>query len=584
VLLAAALLAGLAVVAGSPTAQAAPPVGAATVTGGHADWGVRASFRSYVTGPIAQGSVTVSDGVTTNGDGSFRWPGAAGAYDAGAVDAGFDGTVRFVGHAGALDMTVSGLEVVITSATTGTLYADVVSKSFEDGELDTYTDVAFATLDLTGITPSESGSTFTWSAIPATLTADGSAAFSSFYPAGTVLDPVTASLDLQAVPAWQPQITLSKTTGIDPAGETVTVTGTGFDPGANISTRPPVPVGMPTGVYVVFGRFADTWAPSSGAPSSARRVIDQKWPLPGASKAAAEAAFGPNPQYVVLQPDGRFTTTLQMAPNESFTGNYGVATYAAGGAAPNPSQETFTPISFLAPTGTDAGSHVPAFELKGNKDQTKFKVEITNHDTNEFLVSPADVDVTVEVNGIATTDPVVPTSTNTKKIKAGKVGAYSYEWAHGASLQAGDVVEVTACVTVPDDDSPSNNCSTTVSPSTPFDLSTTATLATVSSKKSSVVFKATALNVGGATVLLRPDDVDHQLFVNDAPAGGTVTSRTELGKRKLVKPTKQAGYSFTWEYGSVSVGDVVKVVTCVPVPGDVTPGDNCAEASYVVVK
>lgn len=581
--LAAAVLATVAFVGGSAPAGAAPP-GDAAVSGGHADWGVRATFRSYVTGPIAQGSITTGDGVTTNTDGSFRWPDASGTYDAGALDADFRGSVHFVGHAGALDMTMSGLNVVVTSATSGTLYADLVSKAFDDGEFDTYDDVAFATLDLTGITPSETGSTLTWADVPATLTADGSTAFSSFYPAGTTLDPITFALDLEEAPAWNPQLVVSKSTGIDPAGEMITVTGTGFDPNANISTRPPVPPGMPTGVYVLFGRFADTWEPSAGAPGSARRVIDQKWPLPAASKAAAEAAFGPNPQYVVMQPDGSFTTTLNVAPNETFTGNYGIVTMAAGGAAANASQETFTPISFATETGTDAAASMPYFDTKGNKDETKFKVAVTNVDANQFTIAPTDIDISIEVNGVAVDDPITATSINPKKLKATKTGSFGFAWAHGDSLQAGDVIEVTACVTVSRDDGPSNNCATTVTPSGSLDIATATTLKTITSRKTGVTFKSTATNAGGANVLLRPDDVAYSLFINDLPVGGSVMSKTELGKRKLVKPTKHAGYSFVWSTGSVSIGDVVKVVACVPVPGDVTPGNNCSQASYTVVK
>ena len=41
-------------------------------------------------------------------------------------------------------------------------------------------------------------------------------------------------------PTWDPQIQVSKTSGIDAAGETLTVTGTGFDPAANTGTRPPL--------------------------------------------------------------------------------------------------------------------------------------------------------------------------------------------------------------------------------------------------------------------------------------------------------------------------------------------------------
>ena len=53
---------GLAV-ATSSTASAAPQ----DVTSGGLDWGVKASFRSYVAGPIAQGSITLGGGATLRG-------------------------------------------------------------------------------------------------------------------------------------------------------------------------------------------------------------------------------------------------------------------------------------------------------------------------------------------------------------------------------------------------------------------------------------------------------------------------------------------------------------------------------------
>lgn len=326
--------------AASGTAVLGTEVAGAAEPGASLTWGVKESFRSYVTGPVADGTVTPGGGVTVDGD-AFVFPavdGAEGAPDAFA--AGFEGSVQFVGHGGALDLTVADVRVEVDGAS-GTLVADVASKSLDDEEIVEYPAVELADLDLTAVTPTEAGGFLTWTGVPATLTGEGEPAFADFYDAGTALDPLTITLP----EAEAPTVTVSRSTGLNPYGETITVTGTGFDPGANLSTRPPVPVGMPTGVYVIFGRFADDWRPSQGAPGSARTVLDQMWPLPAASKAAAEAAFGPNPQYAVLDEDGSFEVELdaELVPGD---GNFGVYTYAAGGAAPNAEQETFTPIAF----------------------------------------------------------------------------------------------------------------------------------------------------------------------------------------------------------------------------------------------
>lgn len=140
---------------------------------------------------------------------------------------------------------------------------------------------------------------------------------------------------------WEPKIELSKSTDINPAGEVITVTGSGFDPAANIGTRPPFS-GQAAGVYVIFGTFADTWRPSDGAASSTRHVIQQKWAVPPAVWATVG---GTNPQYVQLNADGTFTAQLTITPDAAASGDYAVVTYAGSGAV-NADQELYEPITF----------------------------------------------------------------------------------------------------------------------------------------------------------------------------------------------------------------------------------------------
>lgn len=255
--------------AAPPTGAADPPTGV-TVTGGWADWGVRSSFRSYITGPIAQGSISTADGATTNADGTFNFPDASGTSEVAGVEAAFGGSVHFTGHDGALEMTISDLRVVL-DADTGVLQADVESKSFETGEPTSFPDVTFATLDLNGIEATEDADVFTWTDIPALLTQDGSEAFAEFYPAGTALDPLDLTLAFgdttPSTPSTPTTADTSSSTGstatssstttvpstetpsgtrtgtgpegqvltvtpadhLDPAGTTVSVTGSGYD-------------------------------------------------------------------------------------------------------------------------------------------------------------------------------------------------------------------------------------------------------------------------------------------------------------------------------------------------------------------
>jgi hypothetical protein len=342
---------------------------AATVSGGSLDWGVKQSFRTYISGPIAHGTITTSDGATKNADGTFRFPSATGSVDADAdtAELAFTGKVQFTGHDGLLDMTIDDIRVTLTGSG-GTLVADVVSKSLSTGQLTTYDDVEFATLADTDLTGADG--TATGTGIGATLTTAGAPAFADFYPAGTALDPLSFSVTTAPDPVWTPAVTVSRTSGLDPAGETVTVTGSGFDPAANVGTRPPL-AGQPTGVYLVFAKLGEPWRPSEGAPSTARTVLDQKWVLPAASRAVLDPA-GTNPDYVELGADGTFSATLDVAAvtegvADCAVDTCGVITYAAGGAV-NAAHELFTPLSFTTtepttPTTPEAQGEVTTARL-----------------------------------------------------------------------------------------------------------------------------------------------------------------------------------------------------------------------------
>ncbi|MGW4276350.1 HtaA domain-containing protein, partial [Streptomyces seoulensis] len=183
----------------APAAHAASRV----VQGGRLDWGIKSSFQSYVTGPIAQGSYTLSGGAATVGASSFRFPSASGAYDGstGAFRAGFAGGVRFVGHKSPgggyqLDLTLSRPTVRVTGST-GTLYVDVVSKAKGTGAVTTSPQVPFAALSLSGIDMRGAGDRVVLNNLPATLTAQGAKSFAGYYTAGTPLDPVSLSADVR---------------------------------------------------------------------------------------------------------------------------------------------------------------------------------------------------------------------------------------------------------------------------------------------------------------------------------------------------------------------------------------------------
>ncbi|MGW9341569.1 HtaA domain-containing protein [Streptomyces albidoflavus] len=186
------------------TARAADRI----VQGGRLDWGVKSSFQSYVTGPIAQGSYTLQGGAATVGASQFRFHSATGSYnpDTGAFSAGFSGGVRFLGHpkngGHELDLTIARPTVRISGGS-GTLYADMTSKAKGTGQVTTSAQVPLATLNVSGIEMRGGGGPIGLSNLPATLTSQGARAFAGYYTAGTALDPVSLSADLLAA-AQQP--------------------------------------------------------------------------------------------------------------------------------------------------------------------------------------------------------------------------------------------------------------------------------------------------------------------------------------------------------------------------------------------
>ncbi|MGY0023582.1 HtaA domain-containing protein [Streptomyces sp. cg35] len=172
------------------------------VQGGRLDWGLKSSFQSYITGPIAKGSYSLTGGAATVGASQFRFHSATGTYDGstGSFTSSFSGGVHFVGHKKSdgsyeLDMTISRPTVRISGGS-GTLYVDVVSKAKGTGTVTSSSQVPFATLALGGIDMKGDGNAVTLNNLPATLTAQGAKSFAGYYTAGTALDPVSLSADV----------------------------------------------------------------------------------------------------------------------------------------------------------------------------------------------------------------------------------------------------------------------------------------------------------------------------------------------------------------------------------------------------
>ncbi|MFD7530402.1 HtaA domain-containing protein [Streptomyces sp. NPDC059849] len=204
----------LAAVLGALLPATAAQAAGRTVQGGRLDWGIKSSFQSYVTGPIANGSWSLTGGAATVGGSQFRFHSATGSYDpaTGALGSAFAGGVHFLGHRKSdgsheLDLTISRPTVRIAGGS-GTLYADMVSKDRGTGRVTSAAQVPLATLGLSGIDMKGGSTPVALRNVPATLTAQGAKSFAGYYTAGTPLDPVSLSVDTSA-PAGKPAATKS---------------------------------------------------------------------------------------------------------------------------------------------------------------------------------------------------------------------------------------------------------------------------------------------------------------------------------------------------------------------------------------
>ncbi|MEE1789157.1 HtaA domain-containing protein [Streptomyces sp. SP17BM10] len=188
----------------APTATAQVPA-RTEFADGALDWGVRRTFRDYVTGAIAQGRWELGAGAA-DGGAFYRWSPAKGAYDpaTGALTASFTGTVRFTGlRAGGtdgLDLTLANPGVTVADGR-GHLLADVSGRT-PDGARQQLTGAELAVFDPTGLKPE--GGLLKAVELPLKLTETGAKAFGGLYPAGTEMDPLSFAVALDPAAALPP--------------------------------------------------------------------------------------------------------------------------------------------------------------------------------------------------------------------------------------------------------------------------------------------------------------------------------------------------------------------------------------------
>lgn len=197
--LATALLGGVLLLPAAPAAAATEaPAEGCTIADASIAWGFKESFRSYISGSIANGTWEVLDGATYETP-SFGFSGGTGTADLqnGTGSIAFAGGIHFTGHDGLLDTTIANPTIEMTGPDEGRLLLDLRSVPMEaamagETEAETLSQVPFADLDLTGASLVRDGEqlTITGDAVPAVITAEGFEAFGSYEP-GSALDPIS---------------------------------------------------------------------------------------------------------------------------------------------------------------------------------------------------------------------------------------------------------------------------------------------------------------------------------------------------------------------------------------------------------
>lgn len=278
------------------------------VTGATLEWGLKESFRTYISGPIARGDISL-DGTARSDSGEFIWSNGSGAYDvdSNAGEVSYSGSVHFTGHAGALDMTISNPRIAVTGPMSATLYVDVVSAGYNGTADMNETGVAFATLTLPAGIQAADGESITWNGATAVLTEDGAAGFAGFYSAGSALDPVTFTFPLVEDAPVTPVLALDGSSTVRQGGQ-LSVSGSGFEPGEELSA-------LVHSDPVDLGTFT----------ASDAGTVNVRWTIP------ADFATGPH-SLVVTRPDGT-TATAYFTVAAAVTGGSGSDGGARGSGA-----------------------------------------------------------------------------------------------------------------------------------------------------------------------------------------------------------------------------------------------------------
>ncbi len=185
-----------ALVLAAPTAAQADTASGCEITDGTLSWGVKESFRAYISGSIANGEWETSDGAAYETP-DFRWTDGTGSFDpeTGMGSVSFVGAVHFTGHDGVLDLVLANPTIAFEDDGGAALLLDAKSNDME-GDVAVDTEQEWVGEIVTGTELEPADGALAIEDAPTTLTDSGAKAFAGFYEAGTDLDPVSVAIDL----------------------------------------------------------------------------------------------------------------------------------------------------------------------------------------------------------------------------------------------------------------------------------------------------------------------------------------------------------------------------------------------------
>lgn len=225
------------------------PDATCTVQTSELKWGVKTSFRNYISGSIANGEWTTDNGASYETP-NFIWKSGSGSFGADLEEGSvaFIGSIHFTGHGGVMKLDLKDPELVFVGGDSAQLVVGVGSTATGGAEL-AYERVAMAKVDLSeGKTPDDKS--LALKDAPVVLTAEGAKALNGDYGdyvAGQEMDALQLSLGVTGCSLAEPAATGGKGAGTDAPANAEDLP---LQEGADESSIPWMPVAVGTGALV----------------------------------------------------------------------------------------------------------------------------------------------------------------------------------------------------------------------------------------------------------------------------------------------------------------------------------------------